>query len=46
MQRQWHENWFKAVDFRKGYIDAAGNMVMGESVSIFTPYNPLELTEQ
>lgn len=46
MQRQWHENWFKAVDFHKATMDAAGNMVVGEAVSIFTPYNPLELTEQ
>ena len=42
-QKAFNENWFKAVDFHKGYIDAAGNMVMGEAVSIFTPYNPLEL---
>lgn len=43
MQRSYHENWFKAVDFHKGTMDATGNMVMGEAVSIFTPYNPLEL---
>ncbi len=43
MQRSFHENWFKAVDFHKGTIDAAGNMIQGEAVSIFTPYNPLEL---
>lgn len=43
MQQQWHENWFKAVDFHKATMDAAGNMIPGEAVSIFTPYNPLEL---
>ena len=43
MQRSYHENWFKAVDFHKATMDAAGNMIQGEAVSIFTPYNPLEL---
>lgn len=43
MQRQWHENWFKAVDYHKATMDASGNMIPGEAVSIFTPYNPLEL---
>lgn len=43
MQRKFNENWFKAVDFHKGTVDASGNMVMGEAVSIHTPYEPLEL---
>ena len=43
MQRQWHENWFKAVDYHKATMDASGNMIPGEAVSIFTPNNPLEL---
>lgn len=43
MQRQWHENWFKAVDYHKATMDASGNMIPGEAVSIYTPYNPLEL---
>ncbi|MBR1800097.1 MAG: GLPGLI family protein [Bacteroidaceae bacterium] len=43
MQRKFNENWFKAVDFHKATVDASGNMIPGEAVSIFTPYNPLEL---
>ncbi|MBQ8737227.1 MAG: GLPGLI family protein [Bacteroidaceae bacterium] len=43
LQRSFHENWFKAVDYRKGTIDASGNFVVGEAVSVHTPYEPLEL---
>ena len=43
MQKTFNENWFKATDYHKATVDAAGNMIMGEAVSIFTPYNPLEL---
>ena len=43
MQRRWHENWFKAVDFHKATMDASGQMITGEAVSIYTPYHPLEL---
>ena len=42
-QRSFNENWYKAAGFRRATMDAAGNMVQGEAVSIFTPYNPLEL---
>ena len=43
MQRQYHENWFKAVDYHKGHVDSAGNMVDDGPMSVFTKYNPLEL---
>ncbi len=43
MQCSFHENWFKATDYHKATMDAAGNMIQGEAVSIYTPYNPLEL---
>lgn len=43
LQKSFNENWFKATDYHKATVDAAGNMIMGEAVSIFTPYNPLEL---
>lgn len=43
MQRQYHENWFKAVDFHKIHFDSAGNMVDDGPKSVFTKYNPLEL---
>ena len=42
-QKAFNENWYKAAGYRKATIDAAGNMVQGELISIFTPYNPLEL---
>lgn len=41
--KAFNENWFKAVGFRKGTIDATGHVVAGEYVSKFTPYEPLEL---
>lgn len=43
MQRKFNENWYKAVDYHKGTVDASGNFVMGEAVSIHSPYEPLEL---
>ena len=43
MQKTFNENWFKAADYHKASVDAAGNVVMGEAVSKFTPYEPLEL---
>ena len=43
MQRSFHENWFKAIDFHKATINPDGTTTIGEAVSIFTPYNPLEL---
>lgn len=43
MQKTFNENWFKAADYHKASVDAAGNVVMGEAVSKFTPYDPLEL---
>ena len=42
-QKAFNENWFKAVDFHKATVDASGNMIMGEAVSKYTPYYPLEL---
>jgi len=42
MQKTFNENWFKAAGYRKATIDASGNMIPGESVSKFTPYEPLE----
>ena len=42
MQKTFNENWFKAADYHKASVDAAGNVVMGEAVSKFTPYEPLE----
>lgn len=42
MQKIFNENWFKAADYHKASVDAAGNVVMGETVSKFTPYEPLE----
>ena len=43
MQREFNENWYKAVDYHKATIDASGNAVIGEAVSIHSPYEPLEL---
>jgi GLPGLI family protein len=43
MQKTFNENWFKAADYHKASVDAAGNVVVGEAVSKFTPYSPLEL---
>ena len=43
MQKTFNEHWFKAADYHKASVDAAGNVVMGEAVSKFTPYSPLEL---
>ena len=42
MQKTFNENWFKAADYHKASVDAAGNVVMGEALSKFTPYEPLE----
>jgi hypothetical protein len=42
-QRTFTENWLKAVGWRSGTVDAGGHVVLGEAVSKFTPYNPLEL---
>jgi len=42
MQKTFNGNWFKAADYHKASVDAAGNVVMGEAVSKFTPYEPLE----
>jgi GLPGLI family protein len=42
-QKAFNENWFKATNYHKASIDAAGNMVQGEAVSKYTPYSPLEL---
>ena len=42
MQKTFNENWFKAADYHKASVDAAGNVVMGEAVSKSTPYEPLE----
>ena len=43
MQRSFHENWFKAADYHRATINPDGTTSIGEAVSIFTPYNPLEL---
>ena len=43
MQRSYHENWFKATDFHKATINPDGTTTIGEAMSIYTPYNPLEL---
>ena len=43
MQRSFHENWFKATDFHKATINPDGTTTIGEAMSIYTPYNPLEL---
>ena len=42
-QRTFTENWFKAVGWRSGTVDAGGHVILGEAVSIHTPYKPLEL---
>ncbi len=41
-QRTFTENWLKAVGWRSGTVDAGGHVVLGEAVSKFTPYEPLE----
>lgn len=41
--KQFNENWWKASDYHKASFDAAGHVVVGEAVSIHTPYKPLEL---
>ena len=43
MQKTFNENWYKAADFHRATMDAAGNMIPGDAVSIHTPYQPLEL---
>ena len=43
LQKTFNENWFKAADYHKASMDAAGNMVVGEAVSKYTPYNTIEL---
>ncbi len=43
MQRSFTENWYKAVDFHRVEILPNGKAEMKESVSIYTPYKPLEL---
>lgn len=45
-QRTFTENWPKAVGWRSGTVDAGGHVILGEAVSIHTPYEPLELTEE
>ena len=42
-QKAFNENWFKATDYHKATVDASGNMIMGEAVSKYTSYYPLEL---
>lgn len=42
-QKSFNENWFKASDYHKASVDKAGNVVIGEAVSKYTPYEPLEL---
>ena len=42
-QREFTENWYKAVGYRRAEMLANGKMEIKESVSIFTPYEPLEL---
>ena len=43
LQKAFNENWFKAADYHKATVDASGNMIIGEAVSKYTPYKPLEL---
>ncbi|MBR4433710.1 MAG: GLPGLI family protein [Bacteroidaceae bacterium] len=42
-QRAFAENWFKAVDFRRGSMNPDGSMELGEPLSVHTDYYPLEL---
>ncbi len=43
MQRSFAENWYKAVDYHRVEILPNGNTEMKEAVSVYTPYEPLEL---
>lgn len=43
LQKAFNENWFKAADYHKASVDAAGYVITGEAVSKYTPYQPLEL---
>ncbi len=42
LQKAFNENWYKASGYRRATMDASGNMIPGEAVSIHTPYEPLE----
>lgn len=41
-QRTFTENWAKAIGWKKGSVDAGGYIVLGEAMSIHTPYEPLK----
>ena len=41
-QKAFNENGFKAADYHKATMGAAGNLILGESISKYTPYEPLE----
>lgn len=43
LQRSFAENWYKAVDYHRAEIMPNGKVEAGEAVSIYTPYEPLEL---
>lgn len=43
MQKAFNENWYKATGAHRTTMDAAGNMVQGEAISIVSTYSPLEL---
>ena len=43
MQREFAENWYKAVDYRRAEIMPNGKVEPREPLSIHTPYEPLEL---
>lgn len=42
-QQAYAENWFKAVGYQKAHVDASGNVVPDEPLSIHTDFYPLEL---
>ena len=43
MQRSFAENWYKAVDYHRAEMLPNGEIEKKEAVSIYTPYEPLEL---
>ena len=43
MQRSFAENWYKAVDYHRVEMLPNGEIEKKEAVSIYTPYEPLEL---
>lgn len=43
MQRSFTENWYKAVDYHRAEMLPNGEIEKKEAVSIYTPYEPLEL---